>query len=206
MKGSRERSQVRIGAQSLPRWSHQSVIRRANLRSPYCLIGECCPDGVFAAVDPISTDRSHQLAFRTCGRVDKAVELGGFSLANQGRKRRRGVGRLGETDRDRPAGCREHRYPLLAFAGWCHGRQSGSVAIGICGLWSFWRRAANATISACARQKGAASEREKAYSPSGIENRTLAHLASGDRLPSEMAITGIALACAFSTMLTTSLA
>src|SRR5262245_55412075 len=61
------------------------------------------------------------------------------------------------------------------------GDQPGSVTVRIWGAASFWRRAARPTISACARHMGAASEREKAYSPSGIENSTVAALARGER-------------------------
>ena len=79
------------------------------------------------------------------------------------------------------------------------------VTIGILGLWrSFCNRAAKATISACARHIGAARDREKVYSCSGMANSTRADFAKGDSVVSEIASTGTPRAATASTMFTTS--
>ena len=57
-------------------------------------------------------------------------------------------------------------------------------------------RAARLMSSDCARHIGAASERENVYSSSGTSNSTVAVLARGDSLLSEMAMIGTLVAAA----------
>jgi len=62
------------------------------------------------------------------------------------------------------------------------GLTQGPVTTGIRGLSrSFCNRAASATVKACARHIGAAREREKVYSCSGIANSTRADFAKRRR-------------------------